>query len=79
MCAHLTVKCFYEANELNEALKVIESLDGFCIGENVISPKGKTTISLFDEIPKSVSSVSLIKNQQKLILNFSNLLLHFYC
>lgn len=45
----------YEANELNEALKIIESIDGCSVEENIFSSGSKVTLNVFDDIPKNVS------------------------
>lgn len=44
----------FEANELSEALKVIESVDGYS-DDNLFSSMNKSTLTLFDDIPKNVS------------------------
>lgn len=47
------MKCYLEANELNEALKVIESVDGYVL-EEMFSTNSKATLSLFDDTSKNV-------------------------
>lgn len=71
LCTYLTVKCLYEANELNEALKVINSVDNY-----FSIPKGNNSTNstpcsstidatLFDDTPKNVSNECL--NKQPLL------------
>lgn len=55
------MKCLYEANELNEALKLIESVDGFYIvDDNMMSPGGRASLTVFDDTPKNVSEFIII-------------------
>lgn len=58
------MKCLFEANELNEALKVIESIDGYSTEDNLFSPINKSTLTLFDDVPKNVSSLKIEMNNE---------------
>lgn len=59
LCTYLTVRCLFEANELNEALKIINSVDNY-----LLVPKGNMSTpcssgmdaTLFDDTPKNVSN-----------------------
>lgn len=59
MCTYLTVKCLFEANQLNEALKVIESVDEYFPEDNFLPHMNKSTLNLFDDMPKNVSEFKI--------------------
>lgn len=57
MCNYLTVLCLKEANDLNEAIKVIGLMD------NAFSHSSAVIVGdIFDDVPKHVSMINLINS-----------------
>lgn len=67
LSTYLTVRCYYEANEYNEALKVINNSElNTILGNGSFTPNvSEIDITLFDDVPKNqaLSSFFLLKGK----------------
>ncbi|XP_066253498.1 cell division cycle protein 16 homolog isoform X1 [Euwallacea similis] len=67
LCTYLTAKCYYEANDLNEALKVINNSElNTLLCNGTFDPSmSEVELTLFDDTPKSqaISSFLLLKGK----------------
>ncbi|XP_048517340.1 cell division cycle protein 16 homolog [Dendroctonus ponderosae] len=67
LCTYLTAKCFYEANDLNESLKIINSSQlNTILSSGTFTPNiSEVELVLFDDTPKSqaISSFLLLKGR----------------
>nr|XP_023012810.1 cell division cycle protein 16 homolog [Leptinotarsa decemlineata] len=73
LCAYLTAKCLYDAGELSEALKVINTIDIFNFNKDASSLYMSTVEStLFDDAPKNQSFSSYLLLKGKILEGMDN-------
>ncbi|CAG9830325.1 unnamed protein product [Diabrotica balteata] len=73
-CTYLTARCLYEANELSEALKVINNIENInFVPKNIFSPAFSTSQSLlFDNTPKNQAYSSFLLLKGKILEAMDN-------
>lgn len=60
MCNYLTVRCYLEAKELNEALQIVNLVDVETFTNTASPHVSAAENESFDETPKCVSKIMLI-------------------
>ncbi|KAG5887178.1 hypothetical protein JTB14_028981 [Gonioctena quinquepunctata] len=73
LCTYLTARCLFEANELNEALKVINTIDNSNFSKDVSSLyMSNVESTLFDDLPRNQAYSSFLLLKGKILEAMDN-------